>query len=48
MIVIHGLGKGKLRDEVHTILKQTPEVSRYKNEWSGRYGFGATEIRFRY
>ena len=48
MIVIHGLGKGKLRDEVHTILKQTPEVGRYKNEWSGRYGFGATEVFFRY
>jgi len=48
MIVIHGLGKGKLREEVHAILKQTPEVSRYKNEWSGRYGFGATEIYFRY
>ena len=48
MIVIHGLGKGKLKEEVHTILKQTPEVGRYKNEWSGRYGFGATEIYFRY
>jgi hypothetical protein len=48
MIVIHGLGKGKLRDEVHMILKQTPEVGRFKNEWSGRYGFGATEVYFRY
>ena len=48
MVVIHGLGKGKLREEVHTILKQTPEVSRYKNEWSGKYGFGATEVFFRY
>lgn len=48
MVVIHGLGKGKLRDEVHAILKATPEVGRYKNEWSGKYGFGATEITFRY
>jgi hypothetical protein len=48
MIVIHGLGKGKLREEVHAILKQTPEVSRFKNEWSGRYGFGATEVFFKY
>jgi hypothetical protein len=48
MVVIHGLGKGKLREEVHEILKQTPEVARYKNEWSGRYGFGATEVFFRY
>lgn len=48
MIVIHGLGKGRLKEEVHTILKQTPEVNRYKNEWSAKYGFGATEIFFRY
>ena len=48
MVVIHGLGKGKLREEVHTVLKQIHEVSRFKNEWSGKYGFGATEIWFRY
>jgi len=48
MIVVHGLGKGKLREEVHAILKQTPKVSRYKNEWSGKYGFGATEVYFKY
>lgn len=48
MIVIHGLGKGKLREEVHAVLKQTPEVSRFKNEWSGKYGFGATEVWFKY
>jgi len=48
MIVIHGLGKGRLRDEVHALLKRTREVSRYKNEWSGKYGFGATEVFFKY
>ncbi len=48
MVVIHGLGKGRLKEEVHAILKQTPEVSRYKNEWSAKYGFGATEVFFRY
>ncbi len=48
MIIIHGLGKGKLRDEVHSMLKRTPEVSRYKNEWSGKYGFGATEVIFKH
>lgn len=47
LIVIHGLGKGTLRDEVHKILKQTPEVSKFKNEWSGKYGFGATEVWFK-
>ncbi|MCB0699098.1 MAG: Smr/MutS family protein [Chitinophagales bacterium] len=48
MVVIHGLGKGKLRDEVHKILDETPEVADYKNEWHGKYGFGATEIKFGY
>lgn len=48
MTIIHGLGKGVLRDEVHKILKQTKHVARYKNEWHGRYGFGATEVYFRY
>jgi hypothetical protein len=47
MVVIHGLGKGKLREDVHAVLKAMPEVARYKNEWSGKYGFGATEITFK-
>ncbi|HJT73459.1 MAG TPA: Smr/MutS family protein, partial [Chitinophaga sp.] len=48
MIVIHGLGRGKLKDEIHHILKDTPEVERYVNEFHPRYGYGATEIHFRY
>lgn len=48
MVIIHGLGKGVLRDEVHKILKETPEVSRYSDGWHGNYGFGATEVWFKY
>jgi hypothetical protein len=48
MVVIHGLGKGKLREEVHAFLKNVHEVNRFKNEWSGKYGFGATEVFFKY
>lgn len=48
MIIIHGLGKGKLKEEVHKILKQVPEIKSYKNEWIGKYGFGATEVIFQY
>jgi Smr domain len=48
LVVVHGLGKGTLREEVHKILKKTPQVVRFKNEWSGKYGFGATEIWFKY
>ncbi len=48
MVVIHGIGKGVLKREVHEILKQTPEVKRFVNQHDFRYGFGATEIFFEY
>jgi hypothetical protein len=48
LAVIHGLGKGKLKDEVHRILKRTPEVRIFTNEWHGSYGCGATEVYFKY
>ena len=47
MIVIHGVGKGKLKDEVHKVLRQVPEIKSFTNEWMGGYGFGATEIHFK-
>lgn len=48
MVIIHGLGKGVLRDEVHKVLKQTSEVKKFANEWQGQYGFGATTVYFKY
>jgi hypothetical protein len=48
MIIIHGLGKGVLKDAVHTILGEYPAIARYTNEWHGKYGFGATEVWFSY
>ncbi|MBS1773838.1 MAG: Smr/MutS family protein [Bacteroidetes bacterium] len=47
-VIIHGLGKGVLKDEVHKILREIPEVTRFSNEWLGQYGFGATEVWFKY
>lgn len=46
MMVIHGIGTGALREAVHKILAQTPEVKNFKNEYIGKYGFGATEVVF--
>ena len=46
LIVIHGLGKGKLRVAVHEILSSTDGVVRYINEWKGGFGYGATEVFF--
>ena len=42
--VIHGVGKGRLRTEVHRVLSAHPDVSDYKNEYHPRYGVGATEV----
>lgn len=46
IFVIHGLGKGRLRNEIATRLLQHPEVKSFKNEWHPRYGYGATEVIF--
>lgn len=47
LIVIHGVGKGKLKEEIHTLLKSVPEVDFFQSEWSPKYGYGATEVFFR-
>ncbi|MFT4204849.1 MAG: Smr/MutS family protein [Chitinophagaceae bacterium] len=45
-IVIHGVGKGKLRDEIHELLKSRSEVKSFVNQYDPRFGNGATEIFF--
>jgi hypothetical protein len=47
MIIIHGVGTGALKDAVHRVLKETPEVKSFRNEYMGKYGFGATEVIFK-
>ncbi|PUZ20997.1 Smr domain-containing protein [Chitinophaga costaii] len=47
LIVIHGVGKGKLRDEIHSILRLTREVNYFVNQYHPKYGYGATEISFK-
>lgn len=48
LIVIHGVGEGKLRNEIHELLRQKKEVKSYVNQYSPLYGYGATEIIFAY
>jgi hypothetical protein len=48
LVVIHGVGSGKLRDEIHEILKLKHEVKFFVNQYDARYGYGATEIFFQY
>jgi hypothetical protein len=47
LIVIHGVGEGKLRDEIHELLRLKPEVKSFVNQFHPLYGFGATEIYFK-
>lgn len=47
LIVIHGVGKGKLRDELHDILRLKREVKSFVNQYDARFGYGATEIFFK-
>jgi len=44
IFVIHGLGKGKLKNEIATRLINHPHVKTFKNEYHHKYGFGATEV----
>ena len=46
--VIHGVGTGKLRDEIHDILKTKKEVKTFVNQYEARFGYGATEIFLQY
>lgn len=48
LIVIHGVGKGKLKEEIHNILKTKKEVRYFVNQYDQRFGYGATEIFFQY
>ena len=46
LTVIHGVGAGKLRDEIHEILRLKKEVKSFVNQYNASYGYGATEIYF--
>jgi hypothetical protein len=47
LIVIHGVGSGKLRDEIHDLLRHKKEVKSFVNQFHPNFGFGATEIYFK-
>lgn len=48
LIVIHGVGKGRLKEEIHDILKTKREVKYFVNQYDSRFGYGATEIFLQY
>jgi hypothetical protein len=48
IIFIHGLGSGKLRDELHELLRLKKEVKTFVNQYHPLYGYGATEVYLQY
>ena len=48
LIVIHGIGKGKLKNEIHAWLQNRTEVKSFVNQYDSRFGYGSTEIIFQY
>ena len=48
LIVIHGVGSGRLRDEIHDVLRLKREVKSFVNQYHPSFGYGATEIYFQY
>lgn len=48
LVIIHGVGTGRLRDEIHDALRHKKEVSYFINQYDPKYGYGATEIFFKY
>jgi len=48
VIFIHGVGTGKLRDEIHEQLRLKKEVKYFVNQYHPSYGYGATEVFLQY
>lgn len=48
LVVIHGVGEGKLKSEIHQLLRQMKEVHFFENKYDPRFGQGATTIHFQY
>ena len=48
LIVIHGVGSGRLRDEIHDALRLKREVKSFVNQYHPSFGYGATEIYLQY
>jgi len=44
IVLIHGIGEGKLKDRIHQRLDQIDWVKDFRNEYHPRYGWGATEV----
>jgi hypothetical protein len=44
IVFIHGVGNGRLKQEIHTILKNYSEEVKFQDASYKKYGYGATEV----
>ncbi len=44
VVIIHGVGEGKLRQHVHDLLTHDARVGGFENQFDERYGYGATRV----
>ena len=44
LIIIHGVGNGKLKQEIISVLKTIEDIEFYDGSYKD-YGYGATEVR---
>ncbi|WP_116105474.1 Smr/MutS family protein [Lewinella sp. IMCC34191] len=44
--IVHGLGNGILKTEIHQKLEHVPFVRKFSNDYHPKYGYGATEVVF--
>ena len=47
LTVIHGVGEGVLKNEIHSILKTKDNVASFSDDYHPLYGNGATLIKFK-
>lgn len=46
LIVIHGVGSGVLKEEIHKRLSKSKQIKHFKEGRREKFGYGATEIQF--
>jgi DNA-nicking Smr family endonuclease len=46
IFIIHGFGKGVLKESIHKRLKNHPHVKEFNNHYHPKFGNGATEVKF--
>ncbi len=47
VFIIHGVGEGKLKNEISSRLLLNEHVETFRNEYHPHYGYGATEVIFK-